>query len=395
MARIGGAFPFPTAQVNEGGGVIQLPSGGIWYFPAGQYLATTGAVSAVQWFDPILQGWRSWGEPTVTSQYISCDGYNYRLLNASGIVAGAAITAAGAGGTNGIGSVATGVSLAFTAPVSGQANQTATGYPIVGGSVAAPTIVQAGSGFLSPPLIVIDPPPPGGIQATAVATLNAAGGISAIAMVNVGAGYAASPNFWIIPQYGTYAGGPSGSFAAPLGPPPGLVFPANAVPGNQNIGSTGAQLTSVALTGSGALTGIVVVDPGNLYDGTHIPTVSIGGTVVGATATAIMSMSLTSVTLGTGGAGYGAGAVPLFETSLGVVAAQNDNNVFIPRRASGIATVAGGAVTGFTIEDSGAGFQKVPVLSVVNTSALASGLATGTAVVGGVNDVSIVQPRVQ
>ena len=32
MARIGGAFPLPLAQVAEGGNKICIGSGGVWYF---------------------------------------------------------------------------------------------------------------------------------------------------------------------------------------------------------------------------------------------------------------------------------------------------------------------------------------------------------------------------
>lgn len=396
MPRIGGAFPFPIAQVQEGGGVITLASGGVFYMPPGEWAVDTGAVTSIQWWDPINQNWRGYQDPAGDGQYISSDGYNYRLINMSGVVIGASITAAGSGGTNGIGAVASGTTVTFAPPASGNANVTATGYAIVGGSVQAPTISQAGSGFVVPPLIVIDPPPPGGIQATATATINAAGGISAITMQNVGAGYAATPNFWIIPQLGYYAGGPSGSFAAAISPPLGLVFPSNAVPGNQFIGPTGAQLTPAALTGSGTLTGIVMVDLGNGYDGTHIPAVTISSTgLVGATATAIMSMSLISVTLGSGGSGYGAGAPPIFETSLGAVVSTQSNNVFIPRAARGVTTVVAGAVATFVVEDPGFGLQKVPTVAVLNTSAVATGQATGTAVVGGITDTSILQPRIQ
>jgi hypothetical protein len=394
MSRIGGAFPFPTAQVGEGGQVVTLASGGIFYLPPGEWVVETGAVSCLQFFDPINQLWRNVTAPTCDSQYISTDGYNYRVINMSGIVAGASITNAGSGGTNGIGSVATGATVVFTGPAAGV---TATGYAVVGGSVAAPTITQAGSGFLVPPLIVIDPPPPGGIQATATATISSTGTITAINMINVGGGYAATPNFWIIPQFGTYAGGASGSFAAGAIPAPGIVFPANAAPGNQNTSPTGAQLTPVALTGSGTLTGIVLVNYGTGYTGTTIPTVTItgGGLAGGVAATAMMSFSMTSVTLASGGAGFGAGNPPTWESSLGVVALASNNAVYQPRAARGVTTVGAGAVATFVIEDPGFGLQKVPFISVQNTSAIASGVATGTAVVGGINDFCIFQPRVQ
>ena len=397
MSRIGGAFPFPLAQVGEGGGVITLPSGGIWYPPAGEWLVTTGSQTLLQYFDPINQIWRGVQQPLVQAQYISTDGVNYRAQNVSGTVAGALITSAGSGATNGIGTAATGVSVTFTAPASGQANQTATAYPIIGGSVQAPTIANAGSGFLVPPVIVIDAPPSGGVQATAVCTINSAGGISAVTMVNVGAGYAAVPNFWISPQYGNYVGGPSGGVAAGANPPPGLVYPANAIPGNQNLGtsSTGAWLVSNALTGSGTLTGIGMVSNGNLYTGTTIPTVTIAGMSGSPTATAIMSMALQSGTLGSGGSGFGTGAAPVWFTSDGLVAGSSNNAFFLPRNAIGTTTVVGGAVTTFTVEDNGFGFQKVPTVTVTNTSAIAATQATGTAVVGGVNDSSLFQPRVQ
>src|SRR5258708_1550974 len=112
MPRIGGAFPFPLAQVAEGGGIITLPSGGIFYLPSGEYALETGAVTCLEWFDPILQAWRGFQDPAGDGQYISSDGYNYRLINLSGVTTGALITNAGSGGTNGIGTVATGATVA-------------------------------------------------------------------------------------------------------------------------------------------------------------------------------------------------------------------------------------------------------------------------------------------
>ena len=156
---------------------------------------------------------------------------------------------------------------------------------MIGGSVQAPTIAQAGTGFLVPPLIVIDPPPQGGTQATAVCTLaSVGGGLASVSMVAVGAGYSSSPNFWIVPQTNQYQGGPEVGVTAGTIPPPGLVFPTNAVEGNQNTSPTGAQLTSNALTGSGTLTDLKLIYPGNNYTGTPTVTIS-GGGISGATGT--------------------------------------------------------------------------------------------------------------
>jgi hypothetical protein len=152
-------------------------------------------------------------------------------------------------------------------------------------------VTQAGSGFLVPPVLVIDPPPPGGIQATAIAVMTAAGssGIASVTMVNAGAGYAATPNFWIVPQTPIYQGGPSGGVAAGAVPAPGLVYPGNALSGNQNTSATGAQLTSIALTGSGTLLGIHMYQSGGGY--TSAPAVTFTGGAGGVASTALVAVT--------------------------------------------------------------------------------------------------------
>jgi hypothetical protein len=291
MSNIRGAFPFPLAQPNEGGGVIALASGGVWYPPSGEWLLQTAANCGVEWWDPIAQFWRNVVSNSNTGDYFSTDGWNYRLHNLTGIVQVASF-AAGSGGTNGIGFAATGAAVSIIASNT-TGGQQATAYAVVGGSVQAPTITQAGSGFLLPPLVVIDAPPPGGIQATATCALTAGGGIASVTMANVGGGYATSPNFYLIPQMAYYGGGPSGGVAAAASsPPPGLVFPANAVPGNQNTSATGAQLTSLALTGSGTLTGVVMIANGGGYTGT--PTGTVTG--VGAATVTFSAVTAAAVT---------------------------------------------------------------------------------------------------
>src|SRR5215472_7694990 len=182
MARIGGAFPLALAQIIEGGGLMSLPGGGIFYPPPGQYLFTSGYTTVLEWWDPIQQQWRVYGPVGARSLQITCDGYNMRIINASGIVTGANITNAGSGGVNGIGATATGVTVSFgAAPSNGVA---ATAYAIVGGQINSTiTITAGGSGYLVPPILLIDPPPPGGIQATAVCTISA-GAINAVTVTN-------------------------------------------------------------------------------------------------------------------------------------------------------------------------------------------------------------------
>ncbi len=397
MSRIGGQFPFPLQAPANGDGVICLPSGGVYVFPPGNFVCMTGGQTQLQWFDPNQQNWRGVSVQDNTVNQVSSDGCNYRLVNLSGVVLGAVITNAGSGGTNGIGTLATGVAFSWGLPVSGLTLAAPNAFPIVGGSVQAPTIVQAGSQFVMPPLILLDAPPPGGIQATAYATINSAGGIASITMQNVGAGYSSSPNFYVFPQNPGYTGGPVGGIASDPFPPPGLVYPTNLPAGSlyqPNMSLAGCQLSSLPLTSSGTLTGIGMDDYGFGYDGTHIPAIGITGCGAAA-ATAIMSMCVTSVTLGSAGAGFGAGAPPIWETSLGLVSNVFNNQVCVPRAARGVATVAAGAVASFLIEDPGFGLQKVPSVAVLNTSALSTGQATGTVVCGGVVDFSLVQGRVQ
>ena len=298
MAQVRGAFNFPLAQVGEGTARLSLGSGGVWYPPAGEYIFTMDANTQVERFDPTEQVWAVMESASANNgDYVNCDGYNIRVHNITGVVSGNTISNAGSGMTNGIGATATGVSIAY-----GVSNTTgyptATGYVVIGGSVAAPTVTQAGSGFLVPPVIVIDPPPPGGVQASAIAVMTAAGssGVASITMVNAGAGYATTPNFYVIPQAALYQGGPSGSFAAGGIPSPGLVYPSNAIPGNQNTSPVGCQLTPAALTGSGTLLAVHVVNSGGGYTGAPTVTFTGGAGGIAVTAlTAVTSLSNSSV----------------------------------------------------------------------------------------------------
>lgn len=396
MSRIGGVFPFSQQMPANGDGVITLPSGGIYMIQPGNYLVTEGSQTNLQWFDPNGLIWRT-TQPSDALNWISSDGTNFRLVNMSGVVIGANVTAVGSGGTNGIGATATGATVTFGAPAAGGALATATAYPIVGGSVAAPTVTQGGSGFLVPPLLMADPPPVGGIQATAVATISSAGVVTAVTMVNAGAGYTSTPNWYVIPQPPNYQGSGIAGVLANAFPAPGLVYPTN-LPGGStftpNSSLTGCQLTSVALTGTGTLTGIGGLNYGFGYSGTTIPVVTVTG-VGAATATAIMSMAMISVTVSTAGSGYTGAAVPIWESSLGLVSGAFNNQIPIPRAARGVTTLTGGVVSTFVIEDPGFGFQKVPIISVFDTTSDNTTLAVGTAVVGGINDTSVLQGRVQ
>ncbi len=386
-------LPITAPQVNGTPGEVMLASGGQYVIPQGNYLCQLGSQTVAEWYDQNNGLWRV-VQPSGDLMQISSDGGNYRLVNMSGVVVGPNITNAGSGGTNGIGPSQTGSTVTFGAPAAGGVTATATGYVVVGGSVAAPTVTQGGSGFLVPPAVFCDPPPPGGVQATATATISSAGVITAITMVNVGAGYTSTPQWYIAPQ-------PINGFlptpdrtGTNLFPAPGLIHPNNVWPGTvyqPNINSaSGALLTPVALTGSGTLTAIVMTYYGAGYAGGSVPTISFGGTSLGAAAaTAIMSFCLTGTSVTGAGTGYIVGAPA--ETTLGLIAGSNNNNTFVPRPGRGIVTNANGT---FTIEDPGFGIQKASSIGIGGGSITT--LATVPAAsLGGINDVSILQQATQ
>lgn len=279
MSRLSGKFPFPVTSAATVDVPISLSSGGTVTIPAGNWLVCPGANTRLQWMDPVNLQWR-----TMQGQngggMISSDGCNYRLINITGTVIGAAVTAAGSGGINGIGAGATGVTVAI-AP----SNTTpgiaynATAYAVVGGAVAAPTVTQGGSGFVAVPLIICDPPPIGGVQATATALVSAAGAISGVNLDNPGAGYTSPPQWYIFPEPAVYYGAPIAGVGPDLWPAPGLVHPSCTPQGSiyqPNISAQGALLTSNPLTGSGTVTAIMILDPGGNYSGTA-PAVTITG----------------------------------------------------------------------------------------------------------------------
>src|SRR6516162_11639320 len=262
--RIGGAFQFGQGNVPVG-----LAGGEQWYLPPGNFYINLGNVTLLQVFDGINYVWRNVGYPGGNIQVTSADGSNFRLVNMSGCIAGVSITNAGSGATvNGIGAAVNGVTIGFgAAPANGIAAQA---YAITGGKLSGLTIAAGGSGFVFPPVLLIDPPPSGGIQATATCTISA-GAINAVTLQNAGAGYAAVPNAYVVPQYllPPQAGPPVQAI-----PPASVIPPGNIAPLSGSLSSQppflpgvqwpavvgGAAITVNGLTGSGTLTGAVMTN---------------------------------------------------------------------------------------------------------------------------------------
>jgi len=402
--RIGGAFPFNLS----GAFPVVLAGGEYIYLPAGNYLMTLGAQTCLQWWDPVQYAWRNAAQPNAETFQVSVDGYNWRMINMSGVVQGAQITNAGSGGVNGIGPTQTGSTVTFAAGAA-QPGGTASGYVIVGGSLPALSVAQAGSGFVVPPLILIDPPPQGGIQATATCTLTAGGAISTATLTNVGAGYTSLPNVYIVPQFLNYPGTPTLPYTLPSSGlvqpfvPPGNITNMPPSPFTAQGQNPAFPLTAGALInfgagvlgGSGTLTGLVVTNQGFGY--TTVPAVTFGGTSLGAAAaTSIMSWGVTALT-GAGGTGYTIGNV--WESAMGYLTPGttnfNNNNLLQPRPARGVLTSTAGALS---IEDGGFGMQKVLVagnFGVAQGTTIATASITFSAIaMGGISDTSLLQMMV-
>ena len=267
MPRLGGAFTFGESPIS-----VSLGSGGVYYPPPGNYYFTLPTNLLFQVWNPLEQYWYT----ISNANNATVDGVNYRFLNATGICTVASFTA-GSGATNGIGQAATGVTLAASAP--GANGIQATLFPIVGGAIGTPTITTAGAGLVEPPVLIVAAPPKGGRRALLTCTISA-GAVNGVTVVDAGAGYTAVPQVWVIPQLGGVASDtpPSPGAAATFGSSP-LIVPVGT--GNFytliNAGafSTLPVITAGALTGSGTLTGAVVINPGSLYTGT--PTVTVTG----------------------------------------------------------------------------------------------------------------------
>lgn len=356
--------PYPTPYrggANQttllGAGPIALPAGATFVLPAGGQLVTPGAYTFLQYKDPVTGTWRTQGGPVRGVRLVDSDGASWRLANLSGCAIGALITNVGSGYT----------SAPTVTPSAGASTWTA----IVGGAISGTvTVGTAGTGYTYPPVVVISPPPAGGIQATATCVLSS-DGVGTVTVTNQGAGYVSAPTVAFVRDP------------------------------RDTTGVNAAATTT--LTGSGTITALICTNHGTPL--TSVPTLAFsGGGGSSAAATAVMAFTATGFTVGNGGAAYGNAQPFGIITTGGVVggtagAVVNpalDKAILIPRQASFSGTSeAGGAITatGAVINDGGL-FQAVPTGLVLpsGTAALPTTTAIVTITVGGVSDTSFVQP---
>lgn len=336
-----------------------LAAGTVDVLPPGQFYVTPGPYTFIQTLDPISGLWRTLQTFGNSNVFVSSDGANVRAANLTGCAVGALVTNVGSGYTSAPVVAASAGGSAWTAIVGGAINSTV-------------TITTAGVGYTNAPRLIISAPPPGGVQASAIAAVSA-GAISSVTVINQGAGYTTAPTIQV-----------------------------SADP-RDTITTTAVLTVNATLAGAATVTAVVCTNPGQPQ--TAVPTLAFsGGGGASAAATVVMCFAATGFTVGTAGAVYGNAQPFGIITTGGIVGGavganinpQLDKNIFTPRQAniSGTST-AGGAVTatGAVINDAGL-FQAVPTGLVIasGTGALPTTTAIVTITVGGITDQFYMQP---
>ena len=347
---------FSDAAPRTGSPLIRLEAGQVYVPPQGWYFVSAGVVN-IQKFDSRAGVWRYAGDPGNNMDTSYFDGLSIRLANTSGCAVAAVLTTAGSGYT---------ASPTVTASAGGS-----TWTAIVGGAISTTvTIAAAGSGYLYPPILLIEQPPFPGIQATGYCTI-ASGTISAVTIDNQGAGYLYPPQVTVLNDARDTAG----------------------YGGAVTVGITGAQ----------TVTAVVCTNHGNPITSNTVPTLTFaGGGGSSAAATALMDWSVTSVSVSAAGAGYTSAAAAITATGAGGYNTASpayvgtDTSLDMMRwRAANVAMTtnsSGGMTTNVIIDGGRYMANPTPVLIAAQTYT-----TVGTLVftMGGVNSTVLLWPAQQ
>ena len=369
IGGIGIPLSLKALKTNE----VKLLAGEIYSIPPGSFQVYPGPYSFLQFKDPVSTLWRSVKQQTPNGPYhIQSDGANYRLANISGCPVGAVVTNAGTGYTSAPVVVSNAGGSLWTAIVGGLINAT----------VTLPSF--KGSNYTYPPIVILDAPPVGGIQATATAAISA-GAITAVTIRDQGAGYVSSPRMYFLSD--------------PRDPNNPVTNPGTAT-GITPIGAVsydfaGAQAGYVdgiaTITGANTISAVVCTDPGNAV--TALPTLAFsGGGGASAAATVVMNWTVTGYTIGGGGVGVGTAAIVVTVGGLTAGTPVNTNpeieqNLTQIRQANLGAAISGGVIASAgAVIDAGLGYQAVPTLIALGNGILTTAV-TLTATVGGQTDV--------
>lgn len=388
MAKIGVNIGIPGLAISPNKAQsTTLLSGAVWPVPQGNFILKLGKQLVAQFYDLNSGLWRTFESGGSNAPIeVDSDGSNFRVLNISGTISGANVTTPGT-----LYSQAS-TTVSFGAPNTGTPFITASGTPIIGGSLTF-AITTAGTLYTNPVIIIPHPILLGGTAGLCIPATNhvstlTTGTIAGLTTDFAGAGYLTAPganvNTITPAQFSSNPSAALGSTNITLIDPTG----------------TGAVITPTIANGTptnGGLTGIIMNNNGAGYDGTHIPSITITstGSGINAAATALPWLALTGVTVGGTNTGY---SKSIFgTTSLASLASTNPphtiyDDVPMVRPGLWMADESGGALSTPTIGDAGGGFQTVPLAEGINNATAEGSVnATFTAVVGGVPSTLIYQ----
>ena len=325
-----GYTTYPSVSVANGGGSGATAQS---FLAVGSGIVPTLAATATATLSPF----------SLFSINIINGGAGYTLVPTVSITGGGGTGATAIATINGVGEVTaiditnggTGYTTSPTITITGGGAPTnvATANSTLVANVSSLNITNQGSGYNVAPIVTIDAPTlPGGIQATAVATISNDGFVTALTITNPGTGYSVTPNVSLFPNLG----GINYSVGNIVSLKDGTVVP----PDPYNDGPNGtyfATATVTSVTTTGAITGLTLLDGGK-YSIASSPNGLTGLTVVpatgngaGATLNAtgfVNAVNLTSIGSGytstptisfTGGSGIGASAIANFVTATGPV----------------------------------------------------------------------------
>jgi hypothetical protein len=257
---VGAPVTAPTYEVG-------LAAGQALIVPAGCWIASWPSTCMLQWLDGWVTGeWINFnavypinsssttgaagvnaGVSAQGYEYFQSDGVNVRIANLTGSAFGATVSAAG-----------TLYVQATTTVTAGTGNST--WMPVVGGALGTFTVTAGGAGYSMPPIVLIARPPSPGVPATAQAVLTA-GVVTSITIQDAGAGYLTPPVVTIIPNQ----------------------FDPNYLSGAITANAT----ATVALTGAGTLTAVLLQNFGQSL--AAAPTLTVNG--AGSAATVVTAPS--------------------------------------------------------------------------------------------------------
>lgn len=340
---------------------LTLASGQVWPVPSGRWALKPGPYTSFQEYDPLCGIYRQIGAGPTDAMVESSfsDGANYRLANQTGSPVAAVVTTAGSG-------YSSATPPTFTASAGGSVWRA-----VVGGAVATSVTVSAGgTGYVYPPIVLVQAPPPGGIPAGAHCALTN-GAVSSVTIDNQGAGYVT---------------------------PPIITFQNDPREGQNGVATGSGAAAVTTLTGAGTVTALLCLDHGQGSQ-SAVPTLTVSSGSAAATAVMCWSISAYTVSSTTAGSGYTASVIISgFDTPPGSSVLTNpaiQTQLVKTRNAFIVAALSTGAITatGQVVKDGGV-YTAAPTMYVA--SAGVSGASPVQSVIsatmGGQTDTSIIFP---